>query len=122
GDGTSRILLEYGLAGRWSVVDAAVRTESGAKRLVQLYITTNNQSLRELNAFHFFGKGPVQYIALAGWLVVIALTAFAMMLAFKRHTGWRRWALIAAMPLGLTPTLAINWSSAHIWLIEATSN
>lgn len=122
GDGNSRILLEYGLAGRWSIVDAVVRTEGGSKRFVQLYITTNNQSLRELNAFHFLGKGPMQYAFLGGWLTVIALTAFAMVLAFRGHTGWRRWALVLAMPLGLTPTVALNWSSAHTWVIEATSN
>jgi hypothetical protein len=122
GDGTSRILLEYGLAGKWVLVEAVIRTEAASKRFVRLYVTTNNQSLGELNAFHFFGKGPVQYAFLAGWLAVIALTALAMTIAFRRHTGWRRWALVLSMPLGLTPTVAVNWNTAGIWCMEAVSN
>src|ERR1700730_1255749 len=32
GDGNSRILLEYGLTGKWVVVDVVVKTEAAAKR------------------------------------------------------------------------------------------
>ena len=122
GAGNSRILLEYGVIGKWLVVDAVINTQAASKRFTRLYISANNQPLRELNAFHLFGKGPVQYLFLAGWLTVIALTAFAMAIAFRRHTGWRRWALILSMPLGLTPTVAVNWNTAQIWVIEAVSN
>jgi len=122
GAGNSRILLEYGVTGKWLVVDAVINTQAASKRFTRLYITPNNQSLRELNAFHLFGKGPVQYLFLAGWLTVIALTAYAMALAFTTHTGWRRWALILSMPMGLTPTVAVNWNTAQIWVIEAVSN
>jgi hypothetical protein len=122
GAGNSRILLEYAMTGKWLVVDAVINTQAASKRFTRLYISSNNQSLRELNAFHFFGKGPVQYLFLAGWLTAIALTAFAMAIAFRRHTGWRRWALILSMPLGLTPTVAVNWNTAQIWVIEAVSN
>jgi hypothetical protein len=121
-DGNSRILLEYGLAGKWVVVDAVINTQAASKRFTRLYITTNNLPLRDLNAFHLFGSGPVQYLFLAGWLAVIALTALAMAIAFGRHTGWRRWALILSMPLGLTPTVAVNWNTAQIWVMEAISN
>jgi hypothetical protein len=122
GDGTSRILLEYALTGKWVLVEAMIRTDAASKRFVRLFITTNNQSLAELNAFHLFGKGPVQYAFLAGWLAVIALTALAMSLAFRRQAGWRKWALILLMPLGLTPTIAVNWNTAEIWCMEAVSN
>lgn len=122
GDGNSRILLEYGLTGKWVVVDAVIKSQAASKRFARLYITANNQPLSELNAFRLFGKGPVQYLALAGWLAVIALTVFAMTIAFRRHTGWRRWALMSSMPLGLTPTVAFNWNTAQIWVIEAISN
>jgi len=122
GAGNSRILLEYGVAGKWLVVDVAINTQADSKRFTRLYITANNQPLRELNAFHFYGKGLVQYLFLAGWLTVIALTAFAMLIAFRRHAGWSRWALILSMPTGLTPTVAVNWNTAQIWVIEAVSN
>jgi hypothetical protein len=79
-------------------------------------------ALRELNAFHFFGKGPVQYLFLAGWISVIVVTVLAMIAAFRRHTGWRRWVLVLLMPLGLTPTLAVNWNTATVWVLEAASN
>lgn len=122
GDGTSQVLLEYDLAGKWIVVDAVIRTQAASKRFVRFYITTNKQSLAELNAFHFFGKGAVQYAFLAGWLAVIALTALAMTIAFRRHGGWRRWALVLLMPLGLTPTVAVNWNTAQVWVMEAAGN
>jgi len=122
GDGNSRIVLEYGLTGKWVLVDAVVKTELAAKRLTRLYFTVNALPLRELNAFHLFGKGLVQYVFLAGWIGVIVLTAWAMILAFRQQTGWRKWALIVLMPSGLTPTVAVNWNTGHIWVLEAISN
>ena len=80
------------------------KTEAASKRLPRLFLTANGLPLRELNAFHLFGKGPVQYLFLAGWIAAIVLTARAILIAFRRHAGWRRWVLIAAMPTGLTPT------------------
>ena len=122
GNSNTRVLLEYGLTGKWLLVDVVVNTQAASKHLTRFYFTPNSQSLAEINAFHFFGKGPVQYLFLAGWLAVIALTALAMTLAFSRHAGWRRWALILSMPLGLTPTVAVNWNTAQIWVLEAISN
>ena len=122
GDGNSRILLEYGLTGKWVIVDAVVKTQGASKRFHRLFLTANTLPLSELNAFHLFGKGPVQYLFLAGWIATIVLTAWAIIVAFRRHTGWRRWALIALMPLGLTPTVAVNWNTAQVWVLEAVNN
>ena len=122
GNGSSRILLEYALAGKWLVVDAAVKTDAGQKRLRRLFFTSNTLPLSELNAFHLFGKGAVQYLFLIGWLATIGLTGWAMIVAYRRQAGWRKWALIAAMPLGLTPTVAVNWNTAQIWVIGTASN
>jgi len=123
GDGSSRIFLEYGLAAnKWVVVDAAIKTEGASKRFLRLFLTANTLPLKELNAFHLFGKGASQYLFLLAWIVVIALTALAMIIAFRQQTGWRRSGLVALMPLGLTPTVAMNWNSAHVWVLEATSN
>lgn len=118
GDGFSRVVLEYGLTGKWVVVDAAITSKAGLKQFVRLYLTVNALPLQELNAFHLFGSGPAQYAFLAGWMVAIGLTAWAMIVAFRRHRGWRRWVLIALMPLGLTPTVAMNWITAQIWILE----
>lgn len=122
GNGVSRMFLEYRFGGKWLVVDAAVKTEASTKRFVRLYLNSNSQSLRELNAFHLFGKGAVQYLFLLGWIVTFAFTGWAMLAAYRRHAGGRRWALIALMPLGLTPTVAMNWNTAQIWVIGAASN
>jgi hypothetical protein len=115
GDGNSRVVLEYGLAGKWVVVDAVVRTQGGSKRFYRLMLTVNTLPLKELNAFHLF-------LFLAGWIAAIVLTIWAITIAFRRHTGWRKWGLIALMPLGLTPTLAVNWNTAQVWILEAVSN
>jgi hypothetical protein len=122
GDGSSRILLEYGLAGKWVVVDAAIRTEAASKRFLRLFLTVNALPLSQLNAFHLLGKGPVQYLFLAGWIAAIAFTGWVITIVFRRHTGWRRWALIALMPLGLTPPVAVNWNTAQLWVLGAVSN
>lgn len=122
GDGNSHIFLEYALPGKWVVVDAVVRTKDGSKRFTRFFITPNGLPLRQINAFHFFGKGPAQYLFLLLWIAVIALTAFAMFVAFKRRSGWRRWAVPLLMPLGLTPTLAVNWNTGQLWVMEAAVN
>jgi hypothetical protein len=122
GDGTSRIVLEYGWTGKWVVVDAVVKTQGASKRLYRFFLTANTLPLRELNAFHLFGKGPVQYLFLAGWIAAIVFTAWGIIIAFRRHTGWLRWALVGLMPLGLTPTVAVNWNTAQVWVLEAINN
>jgi hypothetical protein len=123
GDGNSRIILEYKLpAAKWVVADAVVKTQGGSKRFTRLYLTANALPLNELNAFHLFGKGSAQYLFLAGWIAVIALVIWAMTIAFRRHSGWRRWVLIVLMPSGLTPTVALNWNTAHVWVLEAVNN
>jgi hypothetical protein len=122
GDGNSRILLEYGLTGKWVVVDAVVRTKDASKQFTRLFLTVNALPLKELNAFHLFGKGPAQYLFLAGWIATIILTVWAIVVAFKRHKGLRRGVLIALMPLGLTPTVAVNWNTAQVWVLEAVNN
>jgi hypothetical protein len=122
GDGTSRTLLEYELADKWVVVDAVVKTEAASKQLLRLFLTVNALPLRELNAFHLFGKGPGQYLFLAVWMAAIVLTGWAILIAFRRHTGWRRWGLIALMPLGLGPPVAMNWVTAQVFILGAISN
>ena len=122
GDGSSRIVLEYGLTGKWLVVDAVVKTQAGSKRFSRLFLTSNRLPLRALNAFHLFGKGTVQYLFLAGWIATIVFTVWAIVVAFKRHKGLRRGVLIALMPLGLTPTVALNWNTAQMWVLEALNN
>jgi hypothetical protein len=122
GDGISRIVLEYALTGKWVVVDVAVKTAGPSKRFYRLFLTPNGLPLRQLNAFHLFGKGPLQYLFLTCWIAAIAFTGWAIIIAFRRHSGWRRWALIASMPLGLTPTVALNWNTAELWVLEAINN
>jgi hypothetical protein len=115
----SRTMLEYQIGSRWVVADAVVNTENNAKLLSGLHFTVNSQPLRELNAFHLSGKGFAQYAFLACWIGIIGLTGYAMITAFRRVSGWRRWLLIVAMPVGLTPTVAINWNTAQSWILEA---
>jgi hypothetical protein len=46
GDGNSRIPLEYGLTGKWVVVDAVVKTPGASKRFYRLFLTTNTLPVR----------------------------------------------------------------------------
>jgi hypothetical protein len=43
GDGGSRIMLEYGLTGKWVVVDAVVKTQAASKQFTRLYFNINAQ-------------------------------------------------------------------------------
>jgi hypothetical protein len=119
GNGNSRTMLEYQIGSRWVVADAVVNTENNVKLVSGLHFTVNSKPLRELNAFHLSGKGFAQYAFLACWIGIIGLTGYAMMTAFRRESGWRRWLLIIAMPVGLTPTVAMNWNTAQSWILEA---
>jgi hypothetical protein len=118
GDGSSRLLLEYQFGNKWIVADATVKTVGADKRLTGLHFTVNALPLSELNAFRLVGKGPSQYLFLLSWLLTIALTGWAMYLALRRQSGWRRWLLVAMMPLGLTPAVAMNWNSAQIFILD----
>jgi hypothetical protein len=122
GDGSSRILLEYQFGSKWIVADAIVKTVGTDKRLIGLNFAVNAVPLSELNAFHLVGKGAAQYLFLLSWLLTIALTGWAMYLAHRRQSGWRRWLLVTMMPLGLTPAMAMNWNSAQIFILEAFGN
>jgi hypothetical protein len=121
GNGESQTILEYQIGLRWVVADVVVKTENNIKRVSGLYFSTNSQPLRELSVFHLSGKGFAQYAFLAGWIGIIGLTGWAMVLAFRRHSGWWRWALMIAMPLGLGPAVAMNWNNAAFWILGGPS-
>jgi len=121
GNGNSRTILEYEIGPHWIVADAVVNTENNVKLVSGLHFAVNDKPLRELNAFHLGGKGFAQYAFLACWMGIIGLTGYAMITAFRRQSGWRRWLLIVAMPLGLTPTVAMNWNTAQSWILEAVT-
>jgi len=116
----SQTILEYQIGARWVVADVVIKTENDIKRISGLYFSVNSQPLRELNLFQLSGKRFAQYAFLAGWIGVIGLTGCAMVLAFRRHSGWRRWALMIAMPLGLGPAVAVNWSNGAFWMFGGT--
>ena len=117
GNGESQTILEYQIDSRWIVADVVIITENDIKRVSGLYFSVNSQPLRELGVFHLSGKGFVQYAFLASWIGIIGLTGCAMVLAFHRHSGWWRWALMIAMPLGLGPTVAMNWNNAAFLIL-----
>ena len=121
GNGFSRAVLEYEFGDRWVVARATVRTAGGEKWFRDLHLTLNGAPLSELNAFHLFGKGPPQYLFLFAWILALALSGCAIYLAFRRHTGWRKWALGLPMPLGLTPAFALNWNTAQAFVVEFVS-
>jgi hypothetical protein len=119
-NGESQIILEYQIDPHWVVANVVVKTENNIKRVSGLYFSVNDQPLRELGVFRLSGKGFVQYAFLAGWIGIIGLTGCAVVLAFRRHSGWRRWALIIAMPVGLGPAVAMNWNNAAFWTFGGT--
>jgi hypothetical protein len=123
GENTNRLLLEYGFGSKWIVVDATVKSKGTAKQLLGLHVFTPRYlPLKELNAFHLLGKGMPQYLFLAVWIFFILMTAYAAYLAFGRNTGWQRWVLVLLMPLGLTPSVAMNWNTAEVFIPEAFIN
>jgi hypothetical protein len=120
GNGESQTILEYQIDSRWVVADVVVKTENNTKQVSGLYVSVNKQPLRELSAFHLSDKGFAQFAFLAGWIGIVGLTGCAMVLAFRRHSGWRRWALMFVMPLGLGPAVAMNWSNGAFWSFGGT--
>jgi hypothetical protein len=114
GNSESQTILEYQIGSRWVVANIVIKTENNIKRVSGLYFSVNNQPLRDSSALS--GKGFVQYAFLAGWIGIIGLTGYAMVLAFRRHSGWRRWALMTAMPAGFGPAVAMNWNNAAFWI------
>jgi hypothetical protein len=117
GNGESQTILEYQINSRWVVADVVIKTENSIKRVSGLYFSVNGQPLRELSVFRLSGKGFAQYAFLAGWIGIVGLTGYAIVLAFRRHSGWRRWALMIAMPLGLGPAVGMNLSNAAFWML-----
>jgi hypothetical protein len=111
----SQIILECHIGARWIVADVVIKTEANIQRISGLFFSVNKQPLRDLSIFS--GKGFVQYAFLAGWSGIIGLTGYAMILVFRRHSGWRRWVLMIAMPTGLGPAVAMNWNNAAFWTI-----
>ena len=109
GNRESQTILEYHIGSRWVTANVVIKTENNIQRVSGLYFSVNNQSLKDSNILS--GKGFVQDAFLAGWSGTIGLTGYAMILAFRRHSGWRRWVLTIAMPAGFGPAVAMNWSN-----------
>lgn len=113
GNGESQTVLEYHIGSHWILANAVIKTENNIQRISGLFFSVNNRPLKDSSFLS--GKGFVQYAFLAGWGGIIGLTGYAMILAFRRHSGWRRWVLTIAMPVGVGPAVAMNWSNAAFW-------
>jgi hypothetical protein len=113
GNRESQTILEYHIGSRWVLANVVIKTENNIQRISGLFFSVNNQPLKDSSILS--GKGFVQYAFLAGWSGIVGLTGYAMILAFRRHFGWRRWVLTSAMPVGFGPAVAINWSNAAFW-------
>lgn len=113
----SQTILEYQIGSRWIVADVVIKTEINVKRVSGLFLTVNSLPLRELSPFRLSGRGFAEYAFLAGWIGIVGLTGYAMVLAFRRNSGWRRWALMIAMPIGVGPAVAMNLSNAAFWVL-----
>lgn len=117
GNSESQTILEYQIGSRWVVADVVIKTEDNIKRVSGLYFSVNSQPLRKLNAFRLSERGFAEYAFLAGWIGIVGLTGYAIVLAFRRQSGWRRWALMIAMPIGVGPAAAMNLSNAAFWVL-----
>jgi hypothetical protein len=115
GNSESQTILEYQMGARWVVADVVVKTENNTKRISGLYFSVNGQPLRDLSIFRLSDRGFAEYAFLAAWVGIVSLTGSAMVLAFRRHSGWRRWALTIAMPIGLGPAVAMNLGNGAFW-------
>jgi hypothetical protein len=113
GNRESQTILEYHIGSRWVTANVVIKTESNIQRVSGLYFSVNNQPLKDSNTLS--GKGFVQYGFLMGWSGIIGLTGYAMIMAFRQHSGWRRWVLTIAMPVGFGPAVVMNWSNAAFW-------
>ena len=117
GNSESQTILEYQIGSRWVVADVVIKTENNIKRVSGLYFSVNSQPLRKLNAFRLSERGFAEYAFLAAWIGIVGLTGYAIVLAFRRQSGWRRWALMIAMPIGVGPAVAMNLSNAAFWVL-----
>ena len=117
GNSESQTILEYQIGSRWLVADVVIKTENNVKRVAGLFFTVNSLPFRELSPFRLSGRGFSEYAFLAGWIGIVGLTGYSMVLAFRRNSGWRRWALMIAMPIGVGPAVALNLSNAAFWVL-----
>ena len=101
---------QYEYTDGWVYVALQLTVENGNIALHRLNITRLPQSLRELNAFTFAGKGAVHYvvIALAVLIPVLVIATFVTCFRMRNLKRRKRWLAFILLGVG---GVALNWTT-----------
>ncbi|HTA64936.1 MAG TPA: hypothetical protein VK753_05480 [Xanthomonadaceae bacterium] len=116
--GVTRVNLtyEYDFAGKWMVINVAVRENGGAKTIVGFNVYPESQSLESQNRFTFSGKSAAQYLILAMAIVAVLLTFYSLVACVRTKLAGRKWPWIVFILFGVG-SVAVNWSTGE-WSIR----
>jgi len=120
------VTLEYEFTShRFVLFKVVVHTQDGRSGLLSLYAQNRSQSLEEENRFTLVGKDPLQYTVLLAWVVIAAVTIYALILCIRTPLSKKKWLWIIFILLGIG-RLGLNWTTGeasynifHIMILPA---
>jgi hypothetical protein len=105
------LAADYGYEGnKWLLISAEFSGEPGKLKIEALHVQPMSQSLAELNAFTFSGKGWLNYFFVMATALAFAITVYAFVLCL-RTAGLRRKRLWAVFTLVGVFGFSLNWTS-----------
>jgi hypothetical protein len=107
--------LQYGIDGKWFLVNAQVRTQEGASPILEGFnFQPIAASLESINRFSFQGKGRVYYVFLAYSIITATFCAAMFIRCWRNKMPLGRKILWLAGILSGVGTLGLNWTSGAL--------
>lgn len=105
--------LEYQWGDRWFLCNVAIQKSATAQTIVGLHVYPQKTSLEEQVRFTLAGKSPAQYVILAGAILALGLTLFALVACIRTKGLRRKWLWILFIIVGFG-MLSTNWATGAV--------
>jgi hypothetical protein len=104
--------FEFDFAGKWFLINVAVKAKDGAKTIVGFRVVPEARSLDDQNRFSLSGKGAAQYIVLGAAIAAALLSLYVLVLCIGTKLPGRKWPWVLFIIFGIGK-VTVNWSTAE---------
>ena len=108
----SNITFEYQFSDKWLLANVAIQKKDGVSTIIGFNVNRLSDSLENLNKFELAGKSMLQYVVLAGTILIPLFSLYALVLCARTRIAKRKWLWIVFILFGIG-RFAVNWTTGQ---------
>jgi hypothetical protein len=107
------LTFQYAYPDKWLVANVVLQKRGGNLQVAGVHVNLLPDSLQNLNAFTFVGKGPRHYVFLVLAIAIPLFIVFALVACMRTPVPKRKWLWRVFIALGYVQ-ISLNWSDGAI--------